>query len=146
MENLSSQKNQGFSLMELIVVIVILGVIAGFALPNYRQSIQQSHERDMDNQLKALHAVSLLYNTQNNGAFYAGTLNDLTAINTQFGINLITNDNTTYSYTGAANNFTANATWPNFTIQITNLPISSTAVPANPCCSTRNCSVIPNCP
>ena len=52
---------KGFTLMELMVVVIIIGVIAAFAIPNYSKSIQKAHERDMLVQLTSIHASNLLY-------------------------------------------------------------------------------------
>ncbi len=39
------QKNSGFSFIELIVVLVIIGIIAGIALPRYTSSFDSLHFR-----------------------------------------------------------------------------------------------------
>ena len=52
---------KGFTLMELMVVVIIIGVIAAFAIPNYSKSVQKAHERDMLAQLTSIHASNLLY-------------------------------------------------------------------------------------
>lgn len=36
------QKQKGFSLIELVIVIVLLGILASFAIPSYQQMIQNS--------------------------------------------------------------------------------------------------------
>jgi len=39
------RKQNGFSLIELLIVIVIVGILAGIALPSYRQYVIRSNRR-----------------------------------------------------------------------------------------------------
>ncbi len=39
-----NQDEQGFTLVELLVVIVILGVLMGIGIPTYRGFVKRSHE------------------------------------------------------------------------------------------------------
>jgi len=129
---------KGFTLTELIVVVVVLGLMISFAIPSYTNSIRKSHERDMILQLSVLHSSNLIYRAQQ-GTYWdtSGVLeNDLTVINATLGINIISNDGTTYSYNSADGTaFTATATWDDFTVQVDEGPVTGT----NPACSAGNC-------
>ncbi len=135
---------KGFTLMELMVVVIIIGVIAAFAIPNYGKSIQKAHERDMLAQLTSIHAANLLFRSYD-GVYWdtAGVLKNMAEINTALSINIIANSGTGYTYisTGGAT-YTATAGWDAYTLQVTEGPISST----NPCCATNNCLAVADCP
>ena len=133
--------------MELMVVILLIGIIAAFALPNYDKSIRKAHERDMVEQLKTLHAANLMYKA-NQGTYWdtawlANT--DISAINSTLGLHLISNDGTTYAYIGAAGggSYTAYAGLLSIgtIIRVTQVPLSST----NPCCFSTGCLSVLNC-
>ena len=46
---------KAFTLIELMIVIVILGIIAAFALPGFTKSIEKSYVRDARNNLMAIY-------------------------------------------------------------------------------------------
>jgi prepilin-type N-terminal cleavage/methylation domain-containing protein len=51
----------GFTLIEIIVTIVIIGLVTGFALVNFNKTIERSHYQEARNQLKMIHAAAQLY-------------------------------------------------------------------------------------
>ena len=129
--------------MELMIVVVIIGIIAAFGIPNYQKSIQKAHERDTVAQLTALHAANLLYRSYD-GAYWdtGGTDQNLAQINSTLSINIIANAGTAYNYNSANGSaFTATATWAAYTLRVTQAPIGTT----NPCCQSVNCSSVPDC-
>ena len=125
---------KGFTLTELLIVVMVIGVMASFAVPSYTKSIRRSHERDMITQLQALHSANLIYRAQE-GNYWdtAGVAEmDLTVINATLGINIIANDGTTYSYNSADGTaFTTVATWDDFSVQVDESALDAT----NPSCS-----------
>ena len=53
--------SQSFSLMELMVVVVIIGVISAFVLPNYYKTIEREHEKEMDRNIKLIYEAQQRY-------------------------------------------------------------------------------------
>lgn len=44
----------GFTLMEVMIVVIIMGILAGFALPAYQESVQKSRRADAKHALMAV--------------------------------------------------------------------------------------------
>ncbi|MFA5261292.1 MAG: prepilin-type N-terminal cleavage/methylation domain-containing protein, partial [Candidatus Omnitrophota bacterium] len=56
-----SRKHKAFTIVELIVVVIVMGAIAGFAIPNYTRSVENAHYQDALLQLKAIHSAQQIY-------------------------------------------------------------------------------------
>ncbi len=72
-------KNQkGFSLIELLIVVVIVGIIAAIAVPNLLASRRAANEGSAISALRTIHGAEMIYHsTKGKGKF--GTLAELTA-------------------------------------------------------------------
>ncbi|KXS53850.1 MAG: pilin [Marinobacter sp. T13-3] len=60
----TKQKNRGFTLIELVVVIAILAILAAFALPRFAQLSEQAHQSSIRATAGALAAGVALTKTQ----------------------------------------------------------------------------------
>jgi prepilin-type N-terminal cleavage/methylation domain-containing protein len=67
---------KGFTLVELAVVIVIIGILAAFGVPKFLQSVEKSKAAEAFNYLSSLAAAQERYIAQN-GIYYAGTVQTL---------------------------------------------------------------------
>jgi type IV pilus assembly protein PilA len=57
-------KTAGFSLVELAVVVVIIGVLAAFAVPRFRSSVERSKAAEAYNYLSAVQAAQERYHAR----------------------------------------------------------------------------------
>ncbi len=115
-----------------MVVVVIIAIIAGFAIPNYQKSVERAHLKTAILNLTAVHGAQQIYRAQNNT--YWGTGN-VSAINSNLGLNIIENG-MTYTSTLGGVNFTVTAVrgGPSgaFTVTVINsMPLST----SNPGCT-----------
>ncbi|MBN1787215.1 MAG: type II secretion system protein [Sedimentisphaerales bacterium] len=68
-------KRSGFTLVELAVVIVIIGVLAAFVVPRFRASIEQSKAAESFNYLACVQTAQECYYAK--WSTYASDVNDL---------------------------------------------------------------------
>jgi len=69
----SGEAARGFTLVELLVVVVVLGVLAGIALPVFTTSTEDSKRSSLEQDLAIMNKAIELYQAEHGGA-YPGTL------------------------------------------------------------------------
>ncbi|MBP9854705.1 MAG: type II secretion system protein [Candidatus Omnitrophica bacterium] len=132
-----SPNGRGFTIMELLIVVALIGLIAAFTLPDYTKSIRKAHERDMLMQLTTIHDANIIYKAQH-GKYWPAVTTDIEEINSNLGINLRPIEDTWFYYSSPSDGafFQVGCTWgghDGFQIYIDELPISASP-PENPYC------------
>jgi prepilin-type N-terminal cleavage/methylation domain-containing protein len=93
-------KKNAVTIIEVIVVIIIIGLVLAFAIPNYQRNIARAYEKAAFDNLNLIKSSMGLYKAKN-GSLPASALADAAAINATLGIAIIA-DNLTYSCVAGA--------------------------------------------
>ena len=133
---------KAFTLIELIVVVVVISMVAAFAIPNYQKAIRRAHERNAILHLTTIHGANEIFRAGNR-EYWIDPDADLAEINAGLSINIIDNE-MEYVYGGDADNYTVMAIWTgtsSFTARVNQGAIGG----GNPCCTTGNCPILSDC-
>ena len=74
-----SQKRKGFTLLELLIVVVVLAVLAGLALPQYLRVVARSREAEGWQMMASIRSAEMRYYAEWEGVNAAMDLLDITA-------------------------------------------------------------------
>ena len=66
---MTNRIRKGFTLVEILIVVVILGILAAIVVPQFTNATQDAQAGNLKAQLKSLQNQIELYNARNNGAY-----------------------------------------------------------------------------
>lgn len=69
---MKAPRNHGFTLIELMIVVAIIGILAAIAIPKFSDLINKSHEGATKGRLSAVRSALQVYYGNNEGLFPTG--------------------------------------------------------------------------
>ncbi len=78
-----TRTNKAFTLVEILIVVVILGILAAIVVPQFTNAANDARGGNLSSQLRTLQNQIELYSAQNNGAYpdLSADWDDMTAGN-----------------------------------------------------------------
>lgn len=89
--------NKSFTLMELLIVVIIIGVIAGFAIPGYQKTMARQKVKRLILTATLIGGAQEIYKAKN-GRYWGipDGPDDATSINAGLGLNIIPEEGVSY--------------------------------------------------
>ena len=80
-----AQSESGFTLVELLVVMLILGLLAAIAIPSFFNQRDKANDADAKSAVRTAQTALETYATDHNGKYTGATANDLKTVEPALG-------------------------------------------------------------
>ncbi len=104
------RKSKGFTLIELMIVVVIIGILAALAIPRFMKATTKSKQSEAKQILKQIYVMERAYRQEKDVYAENGASASAGGQFTTIGVEIMTNARYTYSIVADSNTFTATAT------------------------------------
>ena len=113
--NYRVKNNRGFTIIELMIVVVILGILAAMAIPRFMLANTKAKQSEAKNILKQVYSMEQAYKQEFDGYWGNGLSASAAAPNAfiRIHVDIMTSSRYTYSIVAAVNSFTCTATCSN---------------------------------
>lgn len=106
------RNSKGFTLIELMIVVVIIGILAALAIPRFMRSTTKSKQSEAKQLLKQVYTMQRAYRQEYNSYCLNGASASAAAPNAfaQIGVDIMASSRYTYVMVATLNTFTCTAT------------------------------------
>jgi len=106
------RNSKGFTLIELMIVVVIIGILAALAIPRFMRSTTKSKQSEAKQLLKQVYTMQRAYRQEFNAYCLNGVSASAAAPNAfaRIGVDIMAASRYTYAMVATANTFTCTAT------------------------------------
>ncbi len=91
----SNRKPRGYNLIEIIIVVIIIGILVTFAMPQFAKTRERAFDNEAKANLRLMQAAEKIYKMEIGG--YYGPSNVIAAINTNLKLSLPATSKWNYS-------------------------------------------------
>jgi prepilin-type N-terminal cleavage/methylation domain-containing protein len=104
-----SMNTKAFTLVEIAVVSVIIGIVVMIAIPNIISMTGRSYSKDAHDNLKLIYAAQQYYASTHAGVYYYGAndpaINDIDNLNTTLNLSIVPTGGMLYNCTNVGGNY-----------------------------------------